>query len=168
MKSNKNAVRGVGRPESKVVWPKGRFTREQAYALNGCGTEGRPCKLTVINHINEEIYRVDKKTGKIDRSRLNPNGAIVKVKGEFGKPTSEAGLGRKPEIYMRRSVFEATRKNAANLKKAKTSDVTVPMADAPSAPVTVDPTPAVSLDATPAPIETPVAVESAPAPVTIS
>jgi len=137
MKSNKNAVRGVGRPESKVVWPKGRFTREQAYALNGCGQDGRPCKLTVINHINMELYRTDKKTGELDKTRLNPNGVIIKLKGEFGKPTSANGLGRKPEIYIRRAVYEAGQKNVANFRKAKASKVSIPMAD--TAPVTPEP-----------------------------
>ena len=137
MKS-KTETRGVGRPESKVIWPKGRFTREQAYQLNGCYEKpARVCKLTVINHLNESLKGKDS--------------VLIRLKDEFGKSTSEAGLGRKPFIYIRRSVHEAGKKNVANLRKAKASTVTVPMTDstpAPAAPV-ADATPSVPVTADP-------------------
>lgn len=113
MKSNK-AKRGVGRPESKVVWPNGRFTREQAFQLNGCyATPARVCKLTVINHLKTNLE--------------GENSVLVQME-ELGKTKSETGLGRKPFIYLRRSQRDAGRKSAANLRKAKAS-VSVPVAD---------------------------------------
>jgi len=124
-KSNKNAKRGVGRPESKVVWPNGRFTREQAFQLNGCyAAPARVCKLTVINHLNAALEGKDSVLVKLD---------------ELGETKSEGGLGRKPFIYLRRSQRDAGRKSTANLRKAKASTVSVPVADVDPAPVAADP-----------------------------
>ena len=140
MKSNKNTKRGVGRPESKVVWPNGRFTMEQAFQLNGCyATPARVCTLTVINHLNEDMYLIDKATGKPDKTRPNSKSVIIRLKDELGETKSEGGLGRKPFIYLRRSQRDAGRKSAANLRKAKASTVSVPVADAAPAPVAADP-----------------------------
>jgi hypothetical protein len=111
---NKSVKVGAGRPSAKVVWPKGRFTREQAYALNP-----HLCKLTVINHLQANL--------KGNKS------VLVKMKDELGDSKSEKGLGRKPFIYLRRAV----RDNAANLHKAKTSPVSVDVSTA--APVTAEP-----------------------------
>lgn len=120
MKS-KNTQTGPGRPASKVVWPNGRFTREQAYQYNGCyETPARVCKLTVINHLNDALKGNDS--------------ILIRMKDESGKSKSESGLGRKPFIYLRRSQFNAGKKAAANLRKAKASSVTVPVVD--STPVT--------------------------------
>lgn len=105
---------GPGRPESKVVWPNGRFTREQAYEMNGCNTKpARMCKLTVINHLKDAL------TGN--------NSVLIQMKDELGKSKSTNGLGRKPFIYLRRSQRDAGRKAKANLIKAKVSTVTVPI-----------------------------------------
>jgi hypothetical protein len=123
MKSNKTK-RGVGRPESKVVWPNGRFTREQAFQLNGCyANPARVCKLTVINHLNAALEGKDSVLVKMD---------------ELGKTKSESGLGRKPFIYLRRSQRDAGRKSAANLRKAK-ANVSVPVVDAAPAPAVETP-----------------------------
>jgi hypothetical protein len=89
------------------------------------------------------------------------------LKGEFGKPTSAEGLGRKPFIYIRRAVYEAGKKNVANLRKAKASTVTVPMADSTPAPVTPAPEP-VTIAATPEPVTPAVAVASPEPAVAIS
>jgi len=138
MKSNKTK-RGVGRPESKVVWPNGRFTMEQAFQLNGCYAQpARVCKLTVINHLNEDMYLIDKETGNPDKTRPNPKSVIIRLKDELGKTKSESGKGRKPYIYLRRSQRDAGRKSAANLRKAK-ANVSVPVVDAAPAPAVETP-----------------------------
>lgn len=134
-KSTKNAKPTVGRPESKVVWPNGRFTREQAYKLNGCYEKpARVCKLTVINHLNDAL-----------KGRTS---TLIKMKGEFGEPVG-GKLGRKPEIYMKRAIFENGKKNASNLRKGKAAvaAVSIPVAE-PVPAATPDPTPVV----TPAPV----------------
>lgn len=134
MKSNKTP-RGVGRPESKVVWPNGRFTMEQAFQLNGCYAKpARVCKLTVINHLNEDLYLIDKATGKPNKSRFNPKSTLIRMKDELGETKSAKGLGRKPFIYLRRSQRDAGRKSAANLRKAKAT-VSVPVTAPAPAPV---------------------------------
>jgi len=72
-------------------------------------------------------------------------------------------LGRKPFIYIRRAVYEAGQKNVANLRKAKASKVSVPMAD--TAPVTPEP---VTIAATPEPVTPAVAVASPEPAIAIS
>lgn len=126
MKKNTNP--GVGRPESKVVWPSGRFTREQAFQLNGCyATPPRVCKLTVINHLKEDL----KGTGSI----------LVQLE-ELGKTKSESGLGRKPFIYLRRSQRDAGRKASVNFHKPKASNVAVPVTD--EIPIPIGETPVIA------------------------
>ncbi len=111
MKSNKQTKRGVGRPESKVVWPNGRFTREQAFQLNGCyATPPRVCKLTVINHLN---------------AALKGNESVLIKLDELGKTKTKSGKGRKPYVYLRRSQWDAGHKAKANLRKANASTVSV-------------------------------------------
>ena len=143
-KSTKPA-RGVGRPKAKVIWPKGRFTFLALGILNGTfdkdgnelpKEEQRMCKLTLRNHLKWDMFNKDK-NGKY--TVPNKNSEIVLLKDELGKPTNEAGLGRKPLIYIKRSVLAASRKakRTAALKKAQASTVSVPVADAtPAEPVT--------------------------------
>lgn len=116
-KNSKSEKRGVGRPKSKVVWPNGRFTREQAYAANP-----GVCKLTVINHLNADM--------KGNKSIL------IRMKDEHGEPQSKAGKGRKPFIYLRRAQYEAGKKSIARLQAAKKSKVSVDIAPATAEPVT--------------------------------
>jgi hypothetical protein len=131
-KNAKTVCRSVGRPVSKVVWPNGRFTLEQAYQYNGCyKSPPRVCKLTVNNHLDNDLYLTDKETGRPDKSRRNPRSTLLRLKNEFGETKSEIGMGRKPYIYLRRAQRNAGRKAVANLQKAKASNVTITVAESP-------------------------------------
>lgn len=137
----KSTNQGPGRPSAKVLWPKGKFTFLALCVLNGATDaegndlpkkERRMCKLTLRNHLKRDMFKEDA-DGEL--TIPNPKSEIIVVKGEKGDCVAENGLGRKPILYVRRSVAAASRKAKATVRKAK-ANVTVPVADAaPAAPV---------------------------------
>jgi hypothetical protein len=79
---------GRGRPLANIVYPRGRFTREDLFAANP-----HVCKLTIVNRTNKDMK--------------GPKSLIVRLKGETGEATSESGRGRPPHLYLRRSARDA-------------------------------------------------------------
>lgn len=99
---------GVGRPEFKVAWPSGRFTMDKAFEVNGCNIKpkAKMCKLTVIN-------------AKAKALSGGKNSFLVKLDEKVAAPS---GKGRKREVFLRRSQFEAGKQLSA---KSKASNVSV-------------------------------------------
>jgi hypothetical protein len=135
-----NTKQGPGRPEAKVLWPKGKFTFLALCILNGATDatgkalpkkERRMCTLTLRNHLRRDMFK-EAADGTLTP---NPKSEIVIVKGEKGDVTAESGLGRKPLLYIRRSVAAASRKAKATVRKAKAT-VSVPVSDPAPAPAT--------------------------------
>lgn len=141
--ATKSTNQGPGRPSAKVLWPKGKFTFLALCVLNGATDaegndlpkkERRMCKLTLRNHLKRDMFKEDA-DGEL--TIPNPKSEIIVVKGEKGDCVAENGLGRKPILYVRRSVAAASRKAKATVRKAK-ANVTVPVAaDAAPAPAPV-------------------------------
>lgn len=116
-KMNKNTKntehRGVGRPKVEVKWPKGRFTRRDAYALNP-----ELAELTVLNHLKANLVGKDSLLVKMDE-----------VKEPLAKTEATKGLGKKQFVYCRRSAIEAGHRAKANLNKAKQSKMELPITE---------------------------------------
>lgn len=149
MKNSKNSntvksvKRGPGRPKYSPKFPRSlRFTFGQLCEVNGVDT-----RQTLANgKENPEYLKGENCTGltlrkflKRDKARKNKSN-IVLLKGQFGKPDSESGLGKPPSLYCLRERLDeatiaapvkATKKSPA---KAKASPVTVPLTDTPAAP----------------------------------
>jgi len=149
MKNENTTKQGPGRPESKVIWPKGRFTFLALAILNGtldkagkAIKDARVCTLTLRNHLAKDMF-LPGKNGNPDRTKPNPRSLIVQLKDEVDK--SYCGKGRSHIVYMLRATRTAANKAKATLRKSKVSTVSVPVTTPAPAPVT-----------TPAPVAVPV------------
>jgi hypothetical protein len=139
-----NSTASVGRPSAKVLWPKGKFTFLALAVLNGAMSadgkilpkkERRMCTLTLRNHLKRDMFKEDA-AGEF--TVPNPKSEITVIKGEKGDVTAENGLGRKPILYIRRSVAAASRKAKATSRKAKATTVSVSVTDNVATPATAE------------------------------
>lgn len=171
MKKNSKS-NGPGRPQYEIKWPRGKFTFTDLEIENGVNPKTGKGKNCTTLTLRKGLKRDQAKRG---------HSVIVCLKDILAEPNSKSGLGRKQLVYARRSMAEkyATAKSAPRKAKA---DVTVDVANTPTAPVdavsqgTVDyeaqkaallaPTPAVTI--TPDPTPAPVAEDAAPAPEAVA
>jgi hypothetical protein len=96
---------GRGRPAKKIVYPRGRFTRAELAESNP-----HVCQLSIVNHTNKECVGKDS--------------FLVKLDGVKGKVTSDSGRGRPPEVWIRRSAYDAGQRLSA-IKGAKSVSVDI-------------------------------------------
>jgi hypothetical protein len=137
MKTNKNAVRTVGRPAAVINYPRGIFTMKDLFNLNK-----DVCALTCIKHVQSDL---DTKTLTLLKDTIKT--------GKVGKPAFR---------YIRTAVAKGL-KSARKARKTDTVAIPVDATPAP-APVAVVADVSVVADSVPAPVAV-IAVE-APAELT--
>lgn len=132
-----NPAKGVnkgklGRPRAEINVPNKRFTFADLVKANP-HVKG----LTLRKFLDRDM-NIRNEQGEIIRT--NSKSTVVLLRGEKGNPDHPEGLGRKTLVYLKRVLQENGQKNAANLKKHKSTKVSVPM-DSPA------PVPAPVIDA---------------------
>jgi hypothetical protein len=116
MKKNKNeeVKRGAGRPSYVPVFPKSvKWTVADWVESN----KGKCSKLTLVKFKNTDMFNEEG----------NPirNSKIVKVDGEFRKPNSAAGRGRKQEVFALRSRLAGVKVASVKSTPKKANPATV-------------------------------------------
>ena len=166
-KNTKNAPgttkRHVGRPRAEVTYPKGEFTKRDAFIHNGAlkkdgstwttkekkAGHQRMVTLTVLNAMDRERF-INKGSKKNPKWVSNPATRLIQLE-KLGTNESDNGKGRKPYLFVWKGkvTVKAKSKKTIKVKRSACPPVNVPIPSAiTTAPVTPIPTPV----PTPAPV----------------